>query len=145
MAAASGRRVPLFFGTKKIKRKGKEVTVNLIASVQESVITALSIKLKPASEQVKTDSLVEDSKKRKRLPSIGGTKSATRAIRASADGVTYYSIPIPQNMSFGAAEVEIKKQSKAIAFITPKGTKSVLGKLPASKAKSTTKKPARKR
>lgn len=145
MAIASGARVSLIFGTGSKKVGGKKTNVDLIAKVSESTIKALDIKFKKAGATI--PKLVTDKKKRKRLPTVNGTKSGKRKLLASEDGITFYSIIVPTGMGYGSAAVEIAKNSKAKVFKTPSGTNLVQGEVKASTAKkpATTKKPAAKK
>lgn len=124
---ATGRRVALTFGTKKIKRKGKDVTISLVSKISQSTITALAIKLKPAIEKPQEAKLVKDKKGRLYLPSSGGTNSARRSMLISADGIKFYNVIIPTNCSYGLAKTVLAKNSKAIVFKTPAGRTQLLG------------------
>jgi hypothetical protein len=143
---ATGRRLPLVFGSKKIKRGGKDVTIQLIAKIPESTIKALDIKLKPATEAKTVPKLVKDKKGRLYLPRSGGTGSGKRSMQCSADGVAWYSVVIPTNCSYGLAKTVLAKNSKAIVFKTPAGSAQILGDSKKLKAKPAAKKsPAAKK
>lgn len=144
---ATGRRVPLVFGSKKIKRGGKDVSVNLVSKIPESTIKALDIKLKPASAAGKDAKLIKSkgTKPKLYLPRSGGTGSGRRSMLCSADGINFYSIIVPNNCSYSLAKVTLAKNSKAVVFKTPAGGAQIVGDASKLKAKpATKKKPAAK-
>lgn len=139
---ATGRRLPLVFGSKKVKKDGKDVTVQLIGKVPESTIKALDIKFKKATEAAKAAKLVKSKSGALYLPRSGGTGSGRRSLQCSADGIAFYSVVVPNNCSYSLAITALAKNSKAIAFKTPAGGVRIVGdatKL-AAKPKATAKK-----
>lgn len=142
MAVASGARVSLVFGQADKTVNGKKTKVNLIASVSQSIIDALGIKFKKAGTAA--PKLVVDAKKRKRLPTVTGTRSGRRKLLASEDGITFYSIIVPTGMGYGVAADALGKNSKAKVFKTPSGTRLQTGEVKASTAKKPTAKPSRR-
>lgn len=142
MAFASGARVSLVFGQGEKTIKGKKTKVILIASVSQSIIDALGIKFKKAGAVA--PKIVTDAKKRKRLPTVTGTKSGRRTLLASEDGITFYSIIVPTGMGYGVAADALGKNSKAKVFKTPKGTRLQTGEVKASSAKKPAAKPSRR-
>lgn len=131
---ATGRRVPLVFGSKKTKKAGKDVTVQLVAKVPESTIKALDIKLKPATANAKNAQLVKAKNGSLYLPRTTGTGSGRRSLSCSADGIAWYSVVIPNGCSYSLAKTVLAKQSKAVAFKTPAGGVQIVGD--SSKVKS---------
>ncbi|NMF60170.1 hypothetical protein [Pseudanabaena yagii] len=141
---ATGRRVPLVFGSKKTKKSGKEVTVQLIGKVPESTIKALDIKLKPATAAAKDAKLIKAKNGALYLPRSGGTASGRRSMLCSADGISWYSVVVPNGCSYSLAKTVLAKNSKAVAFKTVAGGTQIVGDASKVKAKpkSSAKKPA---
>ncbi|TYQ29427.1 hypothetical protein PseudUWO311_00585 [Pseudanabaena sp. UWO311] len=124
-SAGGGKKVSIVFAS--IKPKNAKSSIDLVAKVSESTITALDIKLKKAAAS-KAPSLVDNkSKTAKYLPRKNGTKSARRKLRCSADGVQFYSVIVPSGCSYSKAIEALTKNSKAKVFITPAGTKYETG------------------
>jgi hypothetical protein len=138
---ATGRRISLVFGSKKIKKAGKDITVQLIGKISESTIKALDIKLKPATEAAKAAKLVKSKNGSLYLPRNGGTGSGRRSMLCSADGLAWYSIVVPNRCSYSLAKTVLAKNSKAVAFKTVAGGTQIVGdgKKIKSKPKSTKK------
>ena len=138
---ATGRRVSLVFGSKKVKKNGKDTTIQLIAKVAESTIKALDIKLKPATAAAKDAKLVKAKNGNLYLPRTGGTGSGRRSMLCSVDGVVWYSVVVPNRCSYSLAKTVLAKNSKAIAFKTVAGGTQIVGDSKKLKAKP---KPAKK-
>ena len=138
MANPSGRKVPILFGAKKVKKNGKSVQVQLVSRVHESTIKALDIKLKQVADDKSATQakLVKDKKGRFYLPRTGGTASGRRTLQCSIDGVEFFTEIVPTNCSYGQAKVALKNNSKAVVFKTPSGGKQVLGKVKAAPKKA---------
>lgn len=124
---ATGRRTPLVFGSKKLKRGGKTVTVELVGKIPESTIKALSIKLKPPKGSGTAAKLVKSKSGALYLPRTGGTGSGRRSMLCSVDGLAWYSVIVPANCSYSLAKTVLAKNSKAIAFKTVAGNVQIVG------------------
>jgi hypothetical protein len=142
---ATGRRIPIVFGSKKTKVGGKSVTKQLIAKIPESTIKALAIKLKPAAQAATNAKLIKAKNGNLYLPRNGGTGSGKRSMLCSADGLAWYSVVIPTGCSYSLAKTVLAKNSKAVAFKTPAGGVQIVGDPKKVKSKPVAKSPTAKK
>jgi hypothetical protein len=116
---AKGVRRFVSFGSIKVKKAGKVVAVEALSRVQDSVVTALGLKVSlPKAQGLK---LKKNKAGAFYLPTRQGTKSATRSLRCTTGDGYWHSMPIPTGVSYSRAFLFLVKASKIVAVQTPAG------------------------
>lgn len=116
---AKGPRKFVSFGAIKQTKAGKRVQSEAISRVQESVVSALGLKVsKPRSQSLQ---LAKSKSGAFYLPKRDGTKSATRAIKCTTGDGSWHSVPVPTGISYSRAFLFLTKNSKVVAIHTPAG------------------------
>lgn len=123
-----GPRITVEWGTIKVKRGGKNVSVRLSSQVVKTTATLFGLKeSKGTTVGAATKSIT--TKKGKRLILSGGVaKVGTKKLFASVDGKVFHQMPIPVGLSLAKAFAVLKQGKKASEIKFQGGVSRIIGK-----------------